>query len=51
MIRKIIHIDENKCDGCGACTFICPARRDIAASVREAGQVEHTIFVDLEDAP
>ena len=24
MIRKIIHIDEEKCTGCGACAKACP---------------------------
>ena len=23
MIRKIIHIDEEKCNGCGACATAC----------------------------
>lgn len=23
MVRKIIHIDEEKCNGCGACTAAC----------------------------
>ena len=24
MIRKIIHIDEEKCNGCGLCAQACP---------------------------
>ena len=24
MIRKIIHIDEEKCNGCGLCVQVCP---------------------------
>ena len=23
MIRKLVHIDEEKCNGCGACTAAC----------------------------
>ncbi|RAZ95230.1 ferredoxin, partial [Klebsiella oxytoca] len=23
MVRKIIHIDEEKCNGCGACAAAC----------------------------
>lgn len=44
-------LEAGRCDGCGACTYVCPAKRDIAASVQEAGRVQHTIFVDLEDTP
>ena len=35
MIRKIIHIDENKCDGCGACVNACHANA-ITFEEREA---------------
>ena len=24
MIRRIIHIDEEKCNGCGKCLAVCP---------------------------
>lgn len=44
-------LEAGRCDNCGACTFVCPARRDVAAAVQEAGRVERSIFVDLEDTP
>ena len=24
MVRQIIHIDEEKCNGCGLCLNVCP---------------------------
>ena len=39
MIRKIIHIDEDKCNGCGACESICDAVFHVEdrAEVKSAG--------------
>ena len=34
MLRKIIHIDESKCDGCGLCAKACPAS---VIEIREVG--------------
>ena len=25
MVRRIIEIDQEKCNGCGACVAVCPA--------------------------
>ena len=30
MLRKIIHIDEDKCTGCATCATMCP---DVAITV------------------
>ena len=32
MIRKIVHIDEEKCNGCGACTAACHEGAIVMAS-------------------
>ena len=32
MIRKIVHIDEEKCNGCGACTVACHEGAIVMAS-------------------
>ncbi|MBQ8495820.1 MAG: hypothetical protein IJ465_08710, partial [Clostridia bacterium] len=37
------------CDGCGACSAICPAHRPIAQTVMQAAHSMGTIFVDWGD--
>ena len=38
MIRKIVHIDEEKCNGCGACTAACHEGAIVMASGKEIGR-------------
>ena len=38
-----------ECDGCGACSYVCPAGRDVTAKVLEAGQTQGTIFLNWGD--
>ena len=52
MIRKIIHIDEEKCNGCGLCATAChEGAIDIingkAKLVRENFWIEHTGQTDM----
>ena len=52
MIRKIIHIDEEKCNGCGLCATAChEGANDIingkAKLVRENFWIEHTGQTDM----
>ena len=42
MIRKIIHIDEDKCNGCGACESVCVSLQNGSIS---AGATERAIIV------
>ena len=37
------------CDGCGACSYVCPAGLDLAARVMEARESAGTIFLNWGD--
>lgn len=38
-----------ECDGCGACSYVCPGGTDVTAKVLEAGQTQGTIFLNWGD--
>lgn len=33
------------CDGCGACTWVCPAHRDVMRAVLDAGETDGSVFL------
>lgn len=47
-----MHYDElsflhpEECDGCGACTWICPSARDVMYAVLSAGETDGPIFLN-----
>lgn len=41
-------LEATRCDGCGACSYVCPAKREVTAAVLQARDIQHTIFMDLE---
>ena len=43
--ERLQHLSPEDCDGCGACSYICPAGRPVAAEVLRAGQTKGTVFL------
>ena len=37
------------CDGCGACSYVCPSGREVAIRVAEAAQARGPIFLNWGD--
>lgn len=47
--ERLGSLSTHLCDGCNACSYICPCGIDLAAVVREAAATDNTISVDLEE--
>ncbi len=47
--ERLRHLDATACDGCAACSYICPAGRDVAGEVLRATETGGTIFLNWGD--
>lgn len=47
--ERLQQLSPQECDGCAACSYVCPAHRDVAADVLRAGQSEGTLFLTWEE--
>ena len=47
--ERLQQLSAQECDGCAACSYVCPAHRDVAADVLRAGQSEGTLFLTWEE--
>ncbi len=43
--ERLMHLSPSECDGCAACSYVCPAGRDVAADVLRAGETKGTMFL------
>lgn len=47
--ERLRRLTANLCDGCGACSYICPSGRDVAAAVLHAGESTGPVFLNWGD--
>lgn len=47
--ERLDSLDVDRCDGCNACSYICPCGIDLAATIREAQSLDHTILLGMEE--
>lgn len=47
--ERLASLHPEGCDGCGACSFVCPSGRDVAVRVQEAAGTHGTIFLEWGD--
>ena len=47
--ERLPGLHPEECDGCGACSCVCPAGREVSAKVMEATQSHGTIFLNWGD--
>lgn len=44
--ERLRHLSATECDGCAACSYVCPAGRDVATEVLRAQESNGTIFLN-----
>jgi len=47
--ERLQHLSPADCDGCSACSYVCPAGRDVAADVLKAGETKGMYLTWGED--
>lgn len=44
--ERLQHLSAWECDGCNACSYVCPSHRPVADDVLRAGETSGTLFLD-----
>lgn len=44
--ERLQHLSAWECDGCNACSYVCPSHRPVADDVLRAGETGGTMFLD-----
>ena len=47
--ERLQHLFPWECDGCAACSYVCPAGRDVCATVLQAGETQGSMFLNWGD--
>ncbi len=47
--ERLQHLHPRECDGCSACSYVCPAGRPVASEVLRAGETNGTMFMNWGD--
>lgn len=47
--ERLRHLSATECDGCAACSYVCPANRPVADEVLRARETNGTVFLNWGD--
>ncbi|MBQ3259224.1 MAG: 4Fe-4S dicluster domain-containing protein [Clostridia bacterium] len=49
--EQLATLSAHRCDGCGACSYVCPCNLELTATVLEAARTDNTILLNLKEDP